>query len=226
MSFAHGAPSDKRGAYNTYLVINSDLFLAANSYIYPLHGISIWLSHWHFESYVSKTEYLSCIPQQNLLPFPCPHLKKTTTTATPNASVMQTSSQPLLSMNHKYVKTTFAIIPIPITFPHCYTSRVPSYHFSPAFYKGSYKGPWLWTGHSFSVQAPEWSSLSVSVITPLFLLTILCSQDKDQAPRYDYLWTLQSSGTAKSLCTTHPFLPSPITCPIHIRAFLWGLPTA
>lgn len=74
-----------------YVVINPDLFLAANSYTYLLHGISIWqLSHWHFELIVSKTECLSCILQPNLLPFPQPRLGKATTTS-PNASVILTS---------------------------------------------------------------------------------------------------------------------------------------
>lgn len=55
--------SDKRGTYNTYTVINPELFLAAHSYTCLLHSISIWLlSHWPNELIVSKTECFSCSP--------------------------------------------------------------------------------------------------------------------------------------------------------------------
>ena len=63
----------KRGTHNIDTVITPDLFLAAHSYTHLLHSISIWqLSHWPRGLTVSKTECLSCIPQQNLLPFPPP----------------------------------------------------------------------------------------------------------------------------------------------------------
>lgn len=67
-------------------------------------------------------------------------------------------------------------------------------------------------------------------MTPsLSLLTCLCWQDEDQAPNHDSLYTLLSLGATRPLVPHIPFLrslSSPAPCPLDLRAYLWGLPTA
>lgn len=173
MGFTRGAPSNKRGADNPYLVINPNLFLAANSYIYLLRGISTWLSRWHVEFSVSKTECVSCIPRPHLLPCLCHPSGK----PLPRGRVILTSSVPTFS-DSPICQHSLQYVPFHSPFP---MSRA---HFPPPFtctsqspLQGSLRLDWPLILHTGARML-----FSPCTCDHLALLTAPCSQEEAQVP--------------------------------------------